>query len=296
MMISEKIEPNKSKITFISGQVNSLNIGQEYPNDEGLLGWVHRKNKSLLVDNFATKENYIPRLFLKENPSEELMSLIAVPVVINEEAKFVISVESRKPHQYSEQHKKILETMAYQIASYLQKEKIIRQLVEQNLVEPKTGLGNDRALRIELNKEVQRSANYNKSFCLQILKLKLSNDAIDAETYERLMIEFVSFVLPLLNSAAYIFRLENGNLAFLWPEKTLPETEEHFQRVYQKIDQKRPWVGGLIEKLYLNGGTVSFPQMGQNANTLIQNANEALKKAELKGLNTIEIYQDVEMI
>ena len=95
--ISERAGKDSGKIVFTSGDVNPVDIGVEYPDNEGLLGWVIRKNQSLMVDDFAAKENYIPRLFLNEHPAEDLKSLLAVPVLIDEEAQVVISVESRKP-------------------------------------------------------------------------------------------------------------------------------------------------------------------------------------------------------
>ncbi len=296
ILIVEKIEENKGRLVYVSGDLTSLKTGIEYPDNEGLLGWVLRKNQSLTIDDFSAKENYIPRLFQNENPDTDLNSLLAVPVTVDEEAHFVISLESRKAHQFSEQHKKILETMAYQVAAFLKKDRTIDQLIEENLVDPETGLGNEKALIAELNKEVLRSNEYNKCFCLQMLKIKVANHTIDSITTERLISEFAAFVLPLFNSIAFLFRLENDTLAILWPEKTIDEALTHFQEAYKKIDLKSSWIDGLVEKIYLNGGIVSFPQKGSNSNELMSNAGDALKKAELKGPNTIEVYREYEKI
>lgn len=296
LIISERVDQDTGKVVYMSGPANSLRLEDEYLVNEGIVGWVFRKNQSLLVEDFSKKENYIPRFFRDEFPAREFKSFIAVPVVENEMTQAVLSLESYKANHFNEQHKKILETMAYQIASFLDKARIMQQLRAQSTLDPKTRLGNSRALMTELNKEICRSTEFRKQFSLQIVKIYTPHGTIEENIYDRLISEFVSFILPLLSPANYIFRLNNNHLAIVWPEKIFREVASDFQMILTEVEKKRPWVDGLVERANVNCGIVQFPTMGENGTELLDNARKALAEAELKGPNVIEVYQDAENI
>lgn len=291
LIISERVDQGTGKIVYLSGPAHALQVGNEYTLSEGIVGWAFRKNQSLLVEDFDAKANYIPRFLREESPAKEFKSFLAVPVARDDISQMVISLESYKAKHFNEQHKKILETMAYQVASYLEKARIILQLQAQSLIDPKTRLGNFKALMAELNKEICRSTEFGRIFSLQLIKVHAANSSIDEAIYDRLLAEFVSFILPLLNPANYIFRLKNDNLAIVWPEKKPAEAIADFQSVLEMFEQKRPWVDGAIERAGLQCGIVQFPDSGENGTELIENAKKALTKAELKGQTAIEVYQ-----
>jgi GAF domain-containing protein len=296
IIISERSDQNAGKIVYLSGPAHFLNVGDEYVDNEGLVGWVFRKNQSLLVEDFTTKENYIPRFYADESPAKEFKSFVAVPVTHKESTQFVISLESLKARHFTEQHKKILETMAYQIASFLANARVIQQLRAQSLVDPKTHLGNSKALMSELNKEICRSTEFQRHFSLQILKIHASESTIDEETYDKLVSEFVSFMLPLLNPTNYIFRLNVNHLAIIWPETIFREVLSGFEPVLEELEAKRLWVDESIERAMVNSGVAQFPASGENGTQLIENTRKALAKSELKGINSIEVYEKSESI
>lgn len=295
MIVSERASPNSGRIIYLAGAAASLAVGQEFPDHEGLIGWVLRKKQALLVEDFAAKENYIPRFFLQEKHTPEFKSLLAVPVIRNDVTDLVLSLESLKPNAFSEEHKQILETMAYQIAAFLDKVQLISTLEEQNLIDPKTRLGNHRAFMVELNKEIARSGEFRKKFVLQLLKVRTPPGTLEKEIADRLMPEFVSFILPLLNSINYIFRLNQDHLAILWPEKLCQEVAAEFQTVLNAIIQKTPWMGGLIEKVVVHSGMGQFPGAGQSDAELLENVQKALASSERAAHSNIEVFKNVEI-
>ncbi len=291
VIVAEKADPENGAVVYASGQNALLKPGEVFPNNEGLLGWVLRKNESIIIEDFSAKENYIPRMLLEEKPAGELKSLLAVPVMIDLEAKMVISVESYKAKHYNEQHKKILETMAYQVAAFLERAQMLHQLESYNLIDTETELRNDKALATDLAKEVRRASRFNKRFCLQLLKISTTKDEIEPPIYQRLVSEFLEFSRPLFGEPTTIYRFNDEYFAILWPEQVLREVFSAFQEIYGKIAQHGPWVGGLVEKVYVNCGVVEYPQMGLTDKELLENAQKALRKAESRGPNTMEIYE-----
>lgn len=292
VIIAERAGKSTAKITFGSENNGVYPAGEVFPNNEGLLGWVLRKNECILIEDFSSKENYIPRMSLNETPVTQFKSMLAVPVVLDGDAQMVVSIESKKAFQFDEQHKNILETMAYQVANYLDKTWTIRQLEQHNLIDPESGLGNHRGLLKELEKEIDRAKSFDKIFCLQLLKISTAKADLAPQIYDRLVREVLAFTIPLFGKNTYLFKMNDSEFALLWPEQVLREVFTEFQEIYRKIAQKRPWVDGHVEKVYVNCGVVEYPQMGQSVNELIENARKALRKAEQRGPNTMEIFED----
>lgn len=292
MIISRKGE-NRGYISHIHGSVNALSTGYEFPDNEGVIGWVLRKNQSLMVEDFSKKENYIPRFQHDEPQVNDIQSLLAVPVSINDEATAIISVESVRPGKFDNQHKKIMETFAFQIAAFLGKIQSIERLQKDNPIDPYTRLGNETAFLNELNKEVERSRAFQKNFSLQLLRIRASNYDDGAAVDQQLAKEFITFTLPLVNSTNYIFRLEKNLFALIWPEAVVEEATASFEDIYEKVAAKKPWVDGLVEQINMNCGFIQYPATATSAAELIEKVQGALTLAEQKGPNTIETYKTV---
>lgn len=292
MIISRKGEA-RGCISHIHGSMNALSPGYEFPDNEGVIGWVLRKNQSLMVEDFSKKENYIPRFQHDEPQVNDIQSLLAVPVSINDEAMAIISVESVRPGKFDNQHKKIMETFAFQIAAFLGKIQTIERLQKDNPIDPHTRLGNETAFLNELNKEVERSQAFQKDFSLQLLRIRASNYDDGAAVDQQLAKEFITFTLPLVNSTNYIFRLEKNLFALIWPEAAVEDATANFEEIYEKVAAKKPWVDGLVEQVNMNCGFIQYPATASSAAELIEKVQGALNLAEQKGPNTIETYKTV---
>ncbi|RMF58804.1 MAG: GAF domain-containing protein [Calditrichaeota bacterium] len=289
--ISERLNSETGRIIRVKGVSRELEQGMEFPLNDGLIGWVLRKNQPMMVNDFDKKENYIPRFFLEEEATPEYKSLLAIPIARDNEAQMVISLESRKSNSYTEQQKQILETIAYQIAAFLEKVEIIEQLKSHNLMDNLTGLGNERAFRQELNKEINRSREFQKSFVLELRKFNIPRAELDAKLQKKLIEEILSFILPSDHYKDYIFRLENLTFAILWPEKNLKEIVGNIQASIQQIAEKRAWADGFVEEVFVHSGVVQYPDDGKNMENLIENARHALRKSQARGANKVEIFE-----
>lgn len=290
-VVSARKDESSAEVVFLSGAANGIKVGQVFAVDEGLIGWVFRKNQSMLVQDFSSKKNYIPRIALNETQVPEYKSLLAVAVCRENKSEYVISLESSKKEAFTEQHKKILETMAYQISSFLEKAAILEALDQQNLFDHDTEVGNRRALLRALDQELSRAGEFDKSFCLQAIKIR-SDRKLEPEIYSQVAKEFVSFVLPLLAPINYIFRLEEKVFVILWPERSLQESLPRMEAFLEALRNRKPWANGLVESLHVFTSVVEYPMETENSEQLLEKLVEALRLAEIKDTNEIEIYGD----
>lgn len=291
VIISRRVNETKAQLSFINQSSPAIKIGYEFPLNEGIIGWVFRKNQSLMVDDFAAKENYVPRFHMQEAPDLQYRSFLSVPVSNNGNVRVTISLESFRSNQFKEQSKKILETLAYQIASFLEKIDIIEKLNEQNVFDIRTGLGNVKALQLELDHEIKRSKEFDKRFSLILFKMNPHKKELSDSIEDKLVTEFLTLAVPILPESSNFFRLRNDTVAMILAEKALKEISATIQSICEKVGLKKIWVDGMVEDFNINCGLVQFPEMGDNPKELMERAQQAAAKAAEKGPNTSALYE-----
>ncbi len=291
IFLAERQDDKEGKIILAQGDVLNFRVGQTFSLNEGIVGWVLRKNQSMLVEDFSSKENYIPRFQISENQSREYRSLLAVPIPGVEGAWGAICLESFKPSQFKEQSKKVLETIAYQIVPVREKLETIRSLKAQNMVDPSTGIGNRTAFEKELSKAIETHLSNNSKFSLLLLKYTFQPEDKIEVYRDTVAEEILSFMLSFFEKRHYIFRLSETEFAILFVGKLMKDVLPKVQRFFDAIDERKVWSDGFVHSLAMYGGFVQFPEMGQQPEELLKKARSALQRASEKGPNMLAIAE-----
>jgi len=293
VMISVADTLTSVQLVHVAGQSGAVPMNESFPLNEGLVGWVIRKNEALVVDDFSEKENYVPRFSLSEASEDLFHSLLAVPVAIKGSVKAVISVESTRRNHYDEQHKQLLETMANQVASWLQKNEILEQLNTQSQVDTGSGLLNRKAMLADVKREISRCNETSRHFCLQLISLPESLPEKTAELYPQLIDEMLDFAVSRVHPPATLYRAAENQLAVLWPEAGREDVKEKALLLHQSILDRRPWVNGLIEKAPVNSSLVDYPADSDNAADLFKLLIANVKQARSQGAEVIILGDDI---
>lgn len=290
VVVCERAGDKCGKIVYLSQGEHSVEIGDEFPDDGGLAGWVLRKNQSILVEDFSSKENYIPRFYLQEKPFREYLSLLAVPVLHGDNAFMVISLEARQKARFGPQHKKVLETLANLVAVFLLKKSSPVTLPQGKITTEDARVGGAEKLHAQLAEQIRQSDQEGGSFCLQMLRFGQSSDLSLATSKASGSGKFVSFVLPFLEESDYIFRADADTIVVLWSGRKANEVASIMEKMVKTLEQQSPRANERLE-VYLNFGLVEYPLIRQNAAGLLKTAEKALLAAEEKGKNRGEICQ-----
>ena len=100
-------------IQYVYGQVDDLDCGVRFPLDEGLNGWVIKRNAPLIVKDIADGDYMRPRYYSKENSKHGLHSFMSIPLSgSNKEAWGSLSLESKFKDQYGEKGREALSFLA----------------------------------------------------------------------------------------------------------------------------------------------------------------------------------------
>lgn len=99
-------------------------VDQRIPlKDCGLTGWVIKNQKTLLIRDMKT--NHLPQK--PKVMTRPARSWLGVPLITHDQTIGAISVQSFQPYVYDENHSRLLESMAAQIATALDNARLIEQ-------------------------------------------------------------------------------------------------------------------------------------------------------------------------
>lgn len=290
--ISRKQNEQEAEIVAIEGGTGNLKPGMNLSLSEGIVGWVMRKNQSLLVEDFSSKENYVPRFAAKETPAKDLFSLLAVPMANKKEVIGVICVESYQPGNFKDQHKRILQTIANQATTVYLNARTVDNLKLLNFKNTQSNLENLNAFRFLLPKEIKRGKKFNLSLNLLFLKVYFQTKEDDYRLHQEAIREFLNLLLPDLPETDYIFHLYPDTFAITTVEQEGYKIQTLAERLIQKVNQKKVWGNGQVFDFYVSLGLVPGEFMTSDVDEIVERGLSAVKRARLKGPNQTAVYSN----
>jgi len=93
---------------------------------EGITGWVAREKRHVAVPREAYKDHRFK--FFPEMREREYESILAVPLLHDNEVIGVINVRTHRPHEYSRNQVRILSNIAAQVAGVIERSRRLQQL------------------------------------------------------------------------------------------------------------------------------------------------------------------------
>ncbi len=115
-------------IDYVFGQVDQMNQGIRFPLDEGLNGWVLKRNMPLVIADMQGDDMMRSRYFHNEDTKHGLRSFLGIPMGSEENAWGSISVESRFPNQYDEKAKDVLSGLVILLQIHMERIQLLRKL------------------------------------------------------------------------------------------------------------------------------------------------------------------------
>jgi GAF domain-containing protein len=290
--ISLKTDDREGEIIRIEGGVGNLTMGKIFPLNEGIVGWVIRKNQSLLVEDFASKEKYVPRFINDETPAKDYFSLLSVPLSRGKDVIGAICLESIRPNNFKDQQKRILKTISNQAANVYTTAKSIEQMRKLSFKDNQTNLENRNAFQLIFPKEIQKAKLHNYDLFLIVLKAHFNLREETSSRYHQTIKELLSFVLPKLQPTDYIFRLEKDVFAILTVKTGIIEIKKLTKHLFQQINEKKIWSSGEARDVYINIGILSSKDINSDIEETLKLIQLTIKLAEAQGPNSVSIYNE----
>ena len=155
-------------VALSSKEGSTYQVGEKLPVQSTGTGWVVA-NKKPLVERDLSRDI----MFSTGNDFYEqgMLSMVYLPLIAKGEVIGSFILASRKTDAYSQQHIKLLEQLASQIAMPLENAQLYAETEEKARVDDLTGLLNRRSLDEMIDSEISRHSRYGGKFALAILDL-----------------------------------------------------------------------------------------------------------------------------
>jgi GAF domain-containing protein len=291
--VSKKLNEKEGEIISIAGGTGNLKSGKVFPLSEGIVGWVIRKNQSLLVDDFSVKENYVPRFYSDETPAKDYFSLLSLPISTEREVVAAICLESIRSKNFKEQHKRILHTICNHAATIHFTTQTLDHLRETSYKDWDTKLENVNAFQFILPKQIKQASKFHQQLNLLFIKLYFQLKEDSPDLFKKVIKEFLSLTLPILDETDYIFRIFPDIFVIVNMYQKGDGIQEFASKLMEKLRLKKIWADGNAYDFYTSMGIVNHRYLKMNVDHILKIGEEAIKQARLKGPNHIAVYQEV---
>ena len=256
---------------------------------KGITGSAAKNRKTVIANNVKSNPLYI-------NGNKDTNSEMAVPIIHKGKLLGVLDLESNKLNRFTEEDRKVFETIAGEIAVAVENALLYKKVRELSEKDELTGLYNYRAFRKELDREVSRALRYKKKFSLAMFDVDYFKNYNDNNGHDvgNIALHTIGMILRKL-SRKTDFPSRFGGEEFI---VILPETDKKgafvFAERIRKAIEKTKFKGEEKQpngKLTVSGGVAEFGTDGRSAEEIIKSVDIAAYKAKEKGRNRIEIFE-----
>ena len=290
--ISLKEDEHKAKIYKVLGKEAGFPEGEIFDVNEGLNGWIIRKNKSILVSDLEKGDYFIPRYSYEEKNNYNMRSFLGAPISYGNACYGVVTVESETPNIFVEQHEKILSMLTNNIGSAMESTVITKKLKKLAVTDELTGLFNYRALKNRLYEEVERVKRYDSRFSLLMMdidKFKNFNDSYGHLAGDQVLKVISGEFKRSLRNIDFIARYGGEEFVAILIETELDNAILSAERIRKNIETKAIEYKGKEYHITISIGVAEY-NSSMTEEDIITIADKAMYKAKMEGRNKVIPY------
>jgi diguanylate cyclase (GGDEF)-like protein/putative nucleotidyltransferase with HDIG domain len=279
------VEEQDLSCVALSSKVGSAyQVGDKIPMESSGTGWVV-KNKMPLVEPDLSKEMKFETglNFFKHG----ILSTVYLPLITKGDVIGSLILASQQRDAFSQQHIKLLNQLASQIAMPLENARLYAETEEKARVDELTGLLNRRSLDEMIDAEISRHSRYGGVFTLAILDLdsfKTYNDTKGHPAGDVLLTNIGNIIKSMIRNSDFAFRYGGDEFAILLPQTSIDSASQVTERVRESIAKE--YENGDIN-ITASIGLASWPEDGMSHSDIIAAADLTLYRAKWSGGNKI---------
>jgi diguanylate cyclase (GGDEF)-like protein/PAS domain S-box-containing protein len=277
---------------FLAGA--PLALLESKPEGRGLAGRAIRAKAAILSNDV---KNDPQRLMRKELDERGINSLAILPLMVEGEAVGVLALYAADVGFFDEEELRLLRELAGDVAYALDHIQKAQKLDYVSYYDPLTGLPNRTLFQERLKLQLEEAARKAERVSLQILDLerfKSVNHSLGRQAGDALLVELAKRLRQGALATSWFARLGADHFAIVMPG--LSNAEEIARRTERRAGEVLgvPFVVGEAElRISAHVGIALFPDDATDADSLLRNAEAALKKAKATGERYVFYTQEM---
>jgi diguanylate cyclase (GGDEF)-like protein len=255
---------------------------------EGAAGWVMKNGKARRIDDLPSAD-----VSLGGGGTQGIRSWLGVPLFMYGGIEGAIAVQSTHGGAFRDDHQRLLESLALQIAVALQN----AHLYELAMVDGLTGLFMRRYFDARIEEEIERSKRYGTPFSIVMMDVddfKKLNDEHGHLIGDRVLRAIANVVKSQMRGVDTAARYGGEEIAVILPRTEMVTAYNVGERIRAAIadqrittDSEPPKVLGVTASF----GIASYPESkAADGEDLVRRADRALYRAKKTGKNRVELF------
>jgi diguanylate cyclase (GGDEF)-like protein len=271
-----------------------LAVLENKPGGQGLVGQAIRAKAAVLSNDVR---NDPQRMMRKELEERGVNSLAILPLMVGEEAIGVIALYAADVGFFDEEEMRLLNELAGDISYAIDHIEKAERLHYISYYDPVTALANRTLFHERLTLQLEDAAREQQPVALQILdieRFKTINDTLGRQGGDALLAELAKRLRQGAHPASWFARLSADAFAIVMPALTSGEDlAGRTERRYEETFSVPFGIAGTALRMSARIGIALFPGDGTDADTLLRNAEAALKRAKATGERYLFYTQDM---
>ncbi len=266
------------------------------PVDEGVVGWVAREGKPLLIKDAHQDERWCKDM--DEVTDFQTRAIICAPLVSKDTVLGVIELVNEQPGAFSESDMRLLNSLADYAAIAIENARNYQQLQEITVTDDVTSLYNSRYLHETLAREFERAQRYSLPFSVIFFDLdhfKNVNDAHGHLCGSQLLTEIGELIKENIRTLDVPIRYGGDEFVIVLPQ-TGKEKAVHVARRLRLSLNEGVFLAekDLALRVTASFGVANYPQDGSDKDSILRLADEAMYRVKESTRDGIEIAEPVE--
>jgi len=260
---------------------------QSMAEDEGAAGWVMTRGQTKRIDDLTDTEVAVA------DGGSGIRSWLGVPLMMYGGCEGVIAVQSSHPAAFRDDHQRLLESLALQIAAALQN----AHLYELAMVDGLTGLFMRRYFDARIEEEIERSKRYGTPFSVVMMDVdnfKQLNDEHGHLIGDRVLKSISNVVKAQMRGVDTAARYGGEEIAMILPRTDMLNAYNVGERIRSAIAEQRVTTDSEPPKVVsvtASFGIASYPETkAADGEDLVRRADRALYRAKKTGKNRVELF------
>jgi len=229
-------------------------------------------------------------------PGCNINSLLCAPIIVKEEVKGIIHLDSKEKNAFDEENLQFAESLATQASIAFERSFLYEQVKALSVRDALTGCFNRRKLEEDLENEIYKCKRYKRQLSILMVDfdgLKKYNDFHGHLKGDELLKKIASVFLKNTRIVDRAYRYGGDEFILLLPETDKASALEFAERLRRIIEQEE--FEGEMEsqpnkKVTISIGVATFPLDADSKKGLVEFADSALYRAKQAGNNRVYAF------
>jgi len=227
--------------------------------------------------------------FVQPDPDHPIVSWLGIPLIRNDQVFGLITLDSQRENTYTEEHRRLAETIGVHIAVALENARLHDETYEMAMTDPLTGVGSRRRFQVEgrlLYEKAQREETPLCALMIDIDHFKKVNDDYGHAIGDIILKRVAAACAAELRGSDLFARYGGEEFVVLLPGADTSDGKHLGHRICGTIRELyHHEIGGAVTVSVGIAGEV--PQRGGSLESLVRRADAALYRAKEAGRDRV---------